>query len=209
MKKVILLISMFIMIPLNVKANNIDEIKFTKENIYDYANIISEETYDEINKSINKFALSSQVSIKLVTVNNVKEGNKLINKIYSDNRPKSFRKNNPSILIIYTADMQMEIITISDSKYGRWSGKELQKLEVLHINKLKNEYIVLSNISNVIDSWTSYFSKNNFVYILISAIVSIIISKIYIKRKKDKYEIKEIKQVNNYLIDEKVKLLTK
>ena len=67
MKKIVLLLTFLLFIP-NIKASSIYDFEFTKENIYDYADVLGEFEYERLTDKIKEFELKSSIDVSLITV---------------------------------------------------------------------------------------------------------------------------------------------
>lgn len=203
MKKVLIIFLLIMIIPLNIKAQSLEDFDFTGEKIYDYAEILDEQTENSILSSMNEFTLKSGLSINLITVNTKSEMNCLISRIYEINAPMSFRQNNEGIVIIYIDQDDYSIVTLSDLEYNRWQGASLTRFET-NLRLAEGGTIYDTQIDLFIDDLSDYFHETNIEIILYSIVIAFILTFICLQLMKRKYNIYDAKEAYDYINLDKI-----
>lgn len=203
MKKNLFAFLLIMIIPLNIKAQSLDKFNFTSEKIYDYAEILDEQTESLIKSSMNEFTFKSGLSINLITVSTTAEMNSLISRIYTIEAPMSFRQNNEGIVIIYINQDDYNIVTLSDLEYNRWEGAKLTRFET-NLRLAEGVTIYDTQIDLFIDDLSDYFHETNVEVILYTIVLAFALTFIFLQLIKRKYNIYDAKEAHDYINVDKI-----
>lgn len=202
MKKIFILI-VFLLLTTNVQASSIYDFKFTKENIYDYANIFSDIEFDQINNSIKEFELKSSIDLSLITVDSLEEAKSISNTL------SDMKVNNdesiyiPSIVIIYEKNGEMDIMT--NSVYNDvWGNDALKKFKATKLSKYDNIFIYISEIDLMINDWIEYYDYENIINVVFILTIAALITMVIVRLLTKNYRPKFITEADKYINEDKI-----
>ena len=202
MKKIFILI-VFLLLTTNVQASSIYDFKFTKENIYDYANIFSDIEFDQINNSIKEFELKSSIDLSLITVDSLEEAKSISNTL------SDMKVNNdesiyiPSIVIIYEKNGEMDIMT--NSVYNDvWGNDALKKFKSTKLSKYDNIFIYISEIDLMINDWIEYYDYENIINVVFILTIAALITMVIVRLLTKNYRPKFITEADKYINEDKI-----
>ena len=202
MKKIVLLLTFLLFIP-NIKASSIYDFEFTKENIYDYADVLGEFEYERLTDKIKEFELKSSIDVSLITVSSNEELIAMTNKLIGMevNNKKSIYI--PSVVIIFEKNGEMNIVSNTYYK-DVWNRKSLQKFKTYKLNKYNNIFIYESELDLMLQDWIDYYDNQNLINIVLIITIALLMTLIIIKIFTKKYRPKFITEADKYIKEDKI-----
>lgn len=202
MKKIVLLLTFLLFIP-NINASSIYDFEFTKENIYDYADVLGEFEYERLTDKIKEFELKSSIDVSLITVSSNDELIAMTNTLIGMevNNKKSIYI--PSVVIIFEKNGEMNIVSNTYYK-DVWNRKSLQKFETYKLNKYNNIFIYETELDLMLQDWIDYYDNQNLINIVLIITIALLMTLIIIKILTKEYRPKFITEADKYIKEDKI-----
>lgn len=202
MKKIFIILTFLLFIP-SLNASTVYDFEFTKDDIYDYANVFGENEYERISDKIKEFELKSSIDLNVITVNSRDEYLEIERRLLEDEVTNDKSIYIPTVVVIYGTETNMKII--SNNHYNHvWDRKNLQKFEVYKLNPYKNIFIYDTEIDLMIKDWIDYYDKDNQINIVLIITVSLLVTLIIVKEITKKYRVRLINEADKYISENKI-----
>ena len=202
MKKIFIILTFLLFIP-SLNASTVYDFEFTKDDIYDYANVFGENEYERISDKIKEFELKSSIDLNVITVNSRDEYLEIERRLLEDEVTNDKSIYIPTVVVIYGTETNMKII--SNTHYNHvWYRKNLQKFEVYKLNPYKNIFIYDTEIDLMIKDWIDYYDKDNQINIVLIITISLLVTLIIVKEITKKYRVRLINEADKYISENKI-----
>ena len=202
MKKIILLF-LLLVIPFTLKASNLE---LGRESIHDDANIFSDVNEEKLNKLINRFELNSGIKFYLITIDENESISDKVNLIYENFKPKSFRLDNATLVLIYSSSQDYRLFQLSNRKYNSWDSDDLKKFENYHLKNIKKETLNENDIMTYLEEFNQFFLERNITNVIIISVISLLFTLVVLRKIFLKYDFPKVTEAIDYINVDKIKV---